>query len=139
MPNHIHLLLTQVREGGVTEFISKISNSYTKYFNTKNKRVGPLFQGEFKAVHIDSDEQLLHVSRYIHLNPIVSYLSKSLDDYQWSSFHEYVNTVSQEFCEKDIILRQFTDKLKYRQFLFDQENYGKTLESIKHQLLDYEE
>ena len=61
MPNHFHFLIKQSKEGGITEFISKLSNSYTKYFNTKNDRVGPLLQGEFKAVLVETDEQLLHL------------------------------------------------------------------------------
>ncbi len=81
MPNHFHFLLRQVREGGISEFISKLSNSYTKYFNIKNKRIGPLFQGEFKAIHIETNEQLIHLSRYLHLNPLVAYLIKDLEEY----------------------------------------------------------
>src|SRR5438094_713652 len=61
MPNHFHLLLKQVKEGGITEFMSKLSNSYTKYFNTKYYRIGPLLQGEFKAVRVETDEQLIHL------------------------------------------------------------------------------
>ena len=55
MPNHFHILIQQASENGVREFISKLANSYTKYFNTKHNRVGPLFQGEFKAVLIEID------------------------------------------------------------------------------------
>lgn len=90
MPNHFHLLLQQIRDGGITEFISKLTNSYTRYFNIRNKRIGPLFQGEFKAVHVETDEQLIHLSRYIHLNPIVSYITKKLESYQWFSYLEYL-------------------------------------------------
>ena len=88
MPNHFHLLLKQKMNGGISKFLSNFSNSYTRYFNVKRKRVGPLFQGIFKAVRIETDEQLIHVSRYIHLNPIASLVikEKELDNYPWSSF-----------------------------------------------------
>lgn len=138
MPNHFHFLLQQVKEGGITEFMSKISNSYTKYFNTKNKRVGPLLQGEFKAVHIEKDEQLLHVSRYIHLNPLVGYLTKDLKAYRWSSYLEYLNLTDNTICSKELVLDQFNSPNAYKQFLLDQKDYALQLEVIKHQLIDSE-
>lgn len=72
MPNHFHLLLKPAKEKGITRFISDISNSYTRYFNIKNERLGALFQGAFKAKEISSEGSLLQISRYIHLNPVVS-------------------------------------------------------------------
>src|SRR3972149_10552818 len=98
MPNHFHFLLRQVQDGGISEFVSKFSNSYTKYYNVKYKRVGPLLQGEFKAVLIESDEQLIHVSRYIHLNPIASFLIKDLNEYRWSSYKEYIGNYKNVIC-----------------------------------------
>ena len=88
MPNHFHILLKQVNDNGITMFLSKLTNSYTKYFNTRYKRVGPLFQGSFKAVRIKSDEQLVHTCRYIHLNPLIDYLGKNIRDYAYSSYLE---------------------------------------------------
>src|SRR3989344_5381763 len=89
MPNHFHLLIQQANNNGVKEFMSKLANSYTKYFNTKHDRIGPLFQGEFKAVLIETDQQLVHLSRYIHLNPYVSEITKDLNIYPYSSFLEF--------------------------------------------------
>lgn len=139
MPNHFHFFLQQKREGGITEFLSKLSNSYTKYFNVKNHRVGPLLQGEFKAVHVEKNEQLLHLSRYIHLNPLVGYIIKDLEDYRWSSYLEYIGLIKNSICSKEIILDQFKSPAEYKQFVLDQEDYGKQLEMIKHQLIDFEE
>jgi putative transposase len=136
IPNHFHFLLKQLREKGVTEFISKLSNSYTKYFNIKNKRIGPLLQGEFKAIHIETNEQLIHLSRYIHLNPLVAYLIKDLEEYHWSSYKEYIGLTKTNICSKNIILEQFKSPQDYKQFVLDQEDYGKKLEMIKHQLMD---
>ncbi len=136
MPNHLHILLRQLRAGGITEFMKKLPDSYTKFFNTKNSRVGPIFQGMFKAVRVESNEQLLHVSRYIHLNPLVSGLVEAMDDYKWSSYPEYMGYTDMNICEKDIILEQFKLKDGYQNFILDQEAYGRELEFIKHQLLD---
>ncbi|MDO8658044.1 MAG: transposase [Candidatus Levybacteria bacterium] len=139
MPNHFHFLLRQVKENGITEFLSKLSNSYTKYFNVKYKRVGPLFQGEFKAVHVESNEQLIHVNRYVHINPSVGFIIKNLEDYKWSSYPEYLNLSKTNICSKDIISGQFKTNNDYKQFILNQEDYGKNLEFIKHKLLDLED
>ena len=139
MPNHFHFLLRQKRTGGITEFASKLSNSYTKYINVKNKRVGPLLQGDFKAVYIGANEQLIHLSRYIHLNPLIGYVTKDLAAYRWSSYPDYINLTNSEICDKKIILDQFKSPEEYKKFVLDQESYGRELEMIKHQLLDLEE
>jgi len=67
-PNHYHIILRQVSEGGVSKFMLKLSSGYSSYFNKKNKRSGSLFQGRFKAVHIDSNEYLLYLSAYVNKN-----------------------------------------------------------------------
>ena len=85
MPNHFHLLVKQTRDSGIHEFMTKLLNSYTKYYNTKHDRVGHLFQGQFKAVNIKNEYQLLQVSRYIHLNPYVSDLTREYEAYPYSS------------------------------------------------------
>ncbi len=139
MPNHFHFLLKQVRENGISEFISKASNSYTKYINTKTRRVGPLLQGEFKAVHIDSNDQLVHVNRYIHLNPIVGYVAKDLNLYPWSSYIEYIDLSKHGICEKDIVLELFKEKDSYKRFVLDHVDYAKKLDQVKHLLLDLED
>ena len=133
MPNHFHFLLKQIINEGIKSFVSKTTNSYAKYFNIKHKRKGPLFEGVFKAVRIDTNEQLLHVSRYIHLNPLVGYVTDDLNSYKWSSYLEFVKGL-EGICSKDVILSQFTSRKKYERFVLDHEQYGKKLERIKHLL-----
>jgi len=70
MPNHFHLLLKETSEGGISKFMEKLTTGYSMYFNKKNDRVGPLFQGSFKAQHVDRDEYLKYLFAYIHLNPV---------------------------------------------------------------------
>ncbi|MBI2012178.1 transposase [Candidatus Daviesbacteria bacterium] len=135
MPNHFHLLLVQQKENGISSFISQLANSYTKYFNTKYSRVGALFQGVFKSVRISSDEQLIHISRYIHINPIVSGLTKNLKNYKWSSYSEYLRN-RETFCQISTILNLFPSSKKYSEFIENQISYGTTLEMIKHQKID---
>ncbi|MBI3485410.1 transposase [Candidatus Daviesbacteria bacterium] len=136
MPNHFHFLIKQIKDGGITEFISKLSNSYTKYYNTKYSRIGPLFQGEFKSVIVEDDEQLVHLSRYIHLNPISSLLVKNLNQYEWSSFKEYLDNVSEGICNKHDVLGFFKSPKDYIQFILDQVDHAQKLEVIKHKLIE---
>lgn len=137
MPNHFHLLLQQIKEHGISIFLSKSVNSYTRYVNTKLERQGDLFQGVFKALHLETDEQLLHLSRYIHLNPVVSYLVKesALSDYPWSSFPDYLRG-QPSFLKLEPVLFQFPSPKDYQKFVFDQIDYAKKLEEIKHLLLE---
>lgn len=139
MPNHFHLLVKQLKDGGISEFMRKFIHSYTKYRNVKYSKQGPIFQGMFKAVRMETDEQLVHISRYIHLNPLVSYLVNNPDLYEWSSYNEYVNTKSHSLCSKQDILGFFKSPEVYRKFVLDQADYGKTLELLKHTSLDPDE
>ena len=113
--------------------------SYTKYFNTKNDRVGSLFQGQFKAVKIDSEEQLLHVSRYIHLNPYSSAVVSKVEElmnYKWSSLPEYQNIGKFAICSKELIFNSFKTIDSYMSFIFDNADYQKNLENIRHLVFD---
>lgn len=139
MPNHFHFLLRQIKENGISIFMSNLSNSYTRYFNVKNKRIGPLLQGKFKAVRVETDEQLSHLSRYIHLNPYSSCVIKSLDElesYPYSSLPEYLGFTQNKNCEKEIVLNGFKDKASYKKFIFDQADYQKMLQEIKQLALE---
>lgn len=139
MPNHFHLLLNQLKDNGISKFMANLQNSFTRYFNTKHERIGPLLQGQFKAVLIEDDNQLLHVSRYIHLNPYSSYVVKDIEgliEYKWSSFPEYLGIADKEICAKKIILDHFKNTQDYKQFVFDQADYQRKLEEIKHLVLE---
>ena len=114
-------------------------HSYTKYRNVKYNRQGPVFQGIFKAVRIETDEQLVHVSRYIHLNPLVSLLVKDLKLYPWSSYLEYIGMRDNPAVKKDEILSFFKSPKDYEKFILDQADYGTRLELIKHTMIDVDE
>jgi putative transposase len=135
MPNHFHFLVKQLKTNGISIFMSQLLNSYTKYFNTKRKRIGPLFQGAFKSTSIQTDEQLIHLSRYIHLNPAVSGIVNNPKDYVWSSYKEYLHR-SNGFCSTDLILNLFPSRKEYCKFTEEQIEYGITLEIIKRQIID---
>lgn len=136
MPNHFHLLIKQLTDNGISEFMRKFTHSYTKYMNVKYGKQGPLFQGMFKAVPIENDEQLVHVSRYIHLNPLVSNLIRDLKLYRWSSYLDFTSGVENSNLYTKEILSHFKSKLDYEKFVMDQADYGAELERIKHQVIE---
>lgn len=140
MPNHFHFLLRQNEENGISKFMAVFLNSYTRYFNTKKERVGPLFLDQFKAVRIEDDSQLIHVMRYIHLNPLTSYVLKDfreLETYSWSSYREYlVLPLGQNICSLETIRNQFKTLKSFEKFHKDQVEYQRSLDKIKHLALE---
>lgn len=138
MPNHFHFLLKQKMDNGISTFISNLANSYTRFFNTKHERIGPLFEGIFKAVRIESEEQLIHTSRYIHLNPVSSFLiePEDLETYQWSSYPEFLGLSDKNLVTKDLILNLFSSIEAYKKFVLDQVDYARRLGLIKHLTLE---
>lgn len=140
MPNHWHFLLKQIADDGISHFIGQFCNSYTRYYNTKHSRVGHVFQGAFKSVHIESQEQLIHLSRYIHLNPYSASLVQKIGliDYPWSSLPDYLKGQS-NIVDMSSILSIFKSTEKYRGFVFDHADYARELERVKHLTIDIEE
>ena len=94
----------------------------------------------FKAVRIETDEQLLHVSRYIHLNPSTAYIvePEKLGDYRWSSYLIYLNEDSMDhsFVNPEIILSFFKNRADYKKFVLDQAVYQRELDKIKHLIFE---
>lgn len=136
MSNHFHLLIKQLKDGGVSEFMRRFILSYIKYRNLKYNHQGPMLNGPFKAVRMETDEQLIHVSRYIHLNPLVSLLVKDLKLYPWSSYKTYIGMENNDNIKKEEILNFFKSPKEYEKFVLDQADYGKTLEILKHRTID---
>ena len=124
LPNHFHLILREIREGGISEFMKRLAGGYTWYFNNKNKRSGVLFQSTFKGKHIDSNEYLLHVSVYVNLNDKIplggetAKLTAKLGNLTKSSWGEYLGDNNENVCKKDIILEQFKNIADYKEFAF---------------------
>ena len=116
-PNHYHFILKQVSDKGIEKFMQRLGTGYTKYFNHKDDRTGGLFQGKFKAVHIDSNEYLLHVSAYVNLNYRVHQLRSKASKYR-SSWGEYVGEVKKGkgICRMEPVLGQFQNKKDYVDF-----------------------
>lgn len=139
MPNHYHTLLKQIQEDGIKIFASNFQNGFAKYFNKKNNRQGALFLKSFKAKRITTDEQFLHVSRYIHLNPVTSYLIEfdQLGNYPWTSFHYYVRSCTKgNLVNTRFLLKMFGTREKYEKFVANQVDYQRKLHLIKNLILE---
>lgn len=126
MSNHFHLLLRQISKDGVTKLLRRISTTYSMYFNKRYKRVGYLFQGRYKAAFIDSDNYLLHVSRYIHLNPF-ELTRFDLVSYPYSSYPHFLGVKRAIWLKPDFILRYF-DTSKLLPFLEKYPSYKEFVE-----------
>lgn len=117
-PNHFHLLIEQVADGGLSEFMKRLGGGYTRYFNTKHKRSGALFEGKYKYKLVDSEDYLKYISVYVNLNDKVH-------DYSgWTTVSSYAQYVSEK-THKDIYVIQRRDKiLSLFEDMDDYKNYA---------------
>lgn len=125
MPNHFHFLVKQKTIKGITKFIRAICTNYVMYFNKRYDRVGTLFQGKYKGILIDNDIYLLHLSRYIHLNPY--HLGSDPKNYPYSSYNYYLGNLKSNWLKLEPVLSFFKtarrtslkDYLSYESFIDD--------------------
>jgi putative transposase len=136
MPTHIHLVLRQLKKDGISIFMSKVLNSYTRYFNLKNKRKGPLWESRFKNVEVGTDEQLLHLTRYIHLNPVTANLVEDPSDWSFSSYKEYLGEkqLEENICNYSRLLDIVPQD--YKKFVSSRKEYQRELAGLKELFLD---
>lgn len=136
MPTHFHLILKELMKNGISFFVGNIQNSYSHYYNTKTTRKGPLWEGKFQNRLVKTDEQLLHLTRYIHLNPVTAFLVDKPEDWAATSYHEYLLKVKNDkrICEYGELLDIKPNK--YRNFVEDRISYQRELAKIKDLLLD---
>lgn len=129
MPDHYHFLLKILTDNSLSRLINTVEDSFTRYFNIKFNRKGPLWQNSFKSVEIRSDEQLLHVSRYIHLNPTSSNLVDRPEDWIYSSYRDFI---SDEKILIKLIKEISIDNIEsYKQFVENNIKYQRELKYIK--------
>ncbi len=134
MPTHIHFVLEQKERDAISFFMEKLLNSYTKYFNFKYHRKGPLWESRFKHVACETDDQLLHLTRYVHLNPVTAYLVNKPEEWAFSSSKEYLNEKLDKLCNWSSLIDLCQEK--YKTFTEDRIEDQRTLAKIKSLLLD---
>src|SRR3989338_4613367 len=128
-PNHFHFILKEIVDGGISEFMNRLSGGYTMYFNERYNRSGVLFQGRFKSKHINTNAYLLHLSAYVNLNfRVHKNFGGSTSKSRWEEYCGDKTKMLPELsphCHKDIILGQFKNKKEYERFALS------SLEEIK--------
>ena len=136
MPTHFHFILKQVCENGISTYISNILNSYTRFFNLTHKRKGPLWVGRFGRRLIKTDEDFLHMSRYVHLNPTTSGLVKNPQKWEYSSYREYLKLGDKKnvICNEQDLVE--IEPKNYKIFVNDHIGYQKELVQIKHLIME---
>jgi putative transposase len=132
MPNHFHILVREVVEGGTTTFMKKLCTGYSTYFNKRHGRVGPLFQGRYKSQHVESDTHLKYLFAYIHLNPVklidqtwkeqgiknLTEAKRFLSAYEYSSYVSYLDGHREEstLLTKDAFPEYFLEEKDFEDF-----------------------
>jgi len=136
MPTHIHLILKQLADDGISKYINLILKSYSKYFNEKYTRKGPLWESRFKNVLVETEEQFLHLTRYIHLNPSTAYLVNEPANWEFSSYKEYLGKTDRDKRMCNFLSYLYMDISSYENFVTDFIDYERTISKIKHLILD---
>lgn len=131
MSNHFHLLVYQNEVPFLEKLMRSVMTSYSRYFNLKYKRTGSLFESRYKAVRIDNDAYLQHVTRYIHLNP------RYWERYRYSSLKYYREEATSVWLNPNIVLGLFSSRQEYLQFVADYESQRDMMAELKYQLADH--
>jgi putative transposase len=133
-PNHYHFILKQIVERGVERFMHKVGMGYTNFFNKKYARSGSLFQGPFKSVYIETNEQLLYLSAYVNKNHFI-HGYKEGDNWKYSSLNDYLGKRKNTFCNMKPILNQFGSIKEYKKYMH---NNALLMREKKEEMKEYE-
>lgn len=128
MSNHFYLLVYQIHEHAMQRLMRGVMTAYSRYFNKKYQRSGSLFESRYKASLVSNDTYLMHISRYIHLNP------RQWQTYPYSSLKNYMAECDDDWLREGRILELFTNHQAYTEFISDYESVKESLELIKHDL-----
>jgi len=131
MSNHLHLLVYQKDVPYLEKLMRSLMTSYSRYFNLKYQRSGPLFESRYKAVRLDNDSYLQHITRYIHLNP------RLWRNYRFSSLNYYLAGHEPQWLNTSMALKLFASRADYLTFVADYEEQKNMLSEFKYQLANY--
>ena len=133
MPNHFHLLV-RLAASDFSKAMQSLGQSYTNAINKRLERSGALFEGPFQAKHISEESYLLHLSRYIHLNPVAGGLVDSPERWDFSSYRDYIGLRKGTLPRPELVLRGIRSPQDYREFV--QKGLGLRDTMIEHLILE---
>jgi len=153
MPNHIHLLLKQLRGDGISKFMQKVGGGYARYFNNQYERKGHVFQDTFKSVHIAGDNQFRVVVSYIFTNPValiepgwkkngirnhsIAEVIKFLEGYKWSNYQDCIGIKNfNSVTQRDFLIEMMNGEIGCKKAVEDWVSHKKDLAKYESLLLE---
>jgi len=133
MPNHYHLLV-RVLSSEFSEAMRSFGQAYTQAINRRFDRSGTLFESRFQAIHVDREADLMHLSRYIHLNPVEAGLVELPEAWEYSSYREYTGLRDGTLPDIEQILCEFATRSAYARFV--ESGIAGADELIRHLVID---
>ncbi len=134
MHNHYHFLLCQNRDIKISKFMQAIFNVYTKAFNSKYELSGTLFEGPFRAIHVDRSDYLLHLCRYIHRNPLEVGIVIAPEQWHYSNYLEFIEQRNGTLVDRNFVRENFDSPEDYRDFVMNYIPPEKTQKELRHYL-----
>ncbi len=136
MTDHFHFLVQQSKDKGIRTFMQRLLNSFSHFYNIKHKRKGPLFEGNFQAILVENDGYLIHLVRYIHLNPVTAYIIDNPTDYPHSSHNIYLEKQkSPPPITTQTILNYFSGTQNFQKFHLEHKDEQRVTAKIKKESL----
>jgi putative transposase len=136
LPNHYHLLLKPSQDGDLSKMMKSLFGSYTQAVNKQQNRQGPLFQSRFRSILVDKDEYLVHLTRYIHLNPVTAGFVGKPQDWQYSNYLDIIGQRTGSLKDISIVPERFPDGITYKKFVEDDLAETKHIHDLEKYLLE---
>jgi len=120
MPNHYHFLLRSNEDGALSHFIQRLFNSYTQAFNRQQGRSGTLFQGRAKSILVETDEYIIHLCRYIHLNPVRAGMVQHPGQWLYSNYLEWIEQRNGTLVDRAFVRQYYPSGVDYEKFVLSE-------------------
>ncbi|MDP1548139.1 MAG: transposase [Anaerolineales bacterium] len=134
MNNHYHFILRQDGDIAISEFMQAVFNIYTKAFNAKYKLSGTLFEGPYKAIHVDQNPYLLQLCRYIHRNPLEAGIVVKPEQWDYSNYAEFIGKRNGSLVDREFVKMNFGSPENYEDFVLNYIPPEKTQKELRHYL-----